>query len=86
MTLCWSHGNGIMFSSAEQQALYLETRIFARSWGLSSGGEERLGHISRNRIRLNFHLARHLFLVMMGKAGSWSDAQPGATFGFGSKS
>lgn len=85
MTLCWSHGNGIMFSGAEQQALYLETRISARSWELSSGGEERLGRISRNWIRLNFHLACHLFLVVMGKAGGQSEAQPGATFGFGSK-
>ena len=69
MTLGWSHGNGISFSGAEQQAMCLETRISARSWELSSSGEEKLGRISRNQIRLNFHLARHLFLVVMGRKG-----------------
>lgn len=76
-----------MFSGAEQQAVYLETttRISARSSELSSGGEERFGHVSRNQIRLSFHLAHQLFLVVMGGADCWSEAQPGATFGFGSK-
>ena len=57
MTLWWSHGNGIMFSDVEQQAMYLETttRISARSWELSSRGEETFESISRNQIRLNFH-------------------------------
>lgn len=84
--LCWSHRNGITFSGAEQQAVFLETTtsISARSWELSSG-EERFGRISRNWTRLNFHLAHHLFLAVIGKADCRSEVQPGATFGFGSK-
>lgn len=76
-----------MFSSAEQQAVYLETitRISARSWELSSRSEDRFGCISRNWIRLNFHWAHYLFLVVMGKAGCWRKAQSGATFDFGSE-
>lgn len=67
MTLCCSHGTGIMFSGAEQSAVYLETttRISVGSWELRSG-EDRLGLSSRNQVRLNFHLAHHLFLVVMG--------------------
>lgn len=76
-----------MFSGAEQQAVFLETiaRISTRSWELSSRGADRFGCISRNRIRLNFHLAHYLFLVVMGRAGCWGEAQSGATFGFGSE-
>lgn len=87
MVLCWSHGNGVMFSSAEQQAVYLETikRISARSWELSGREEDGFGCISRNWIRLNFHLAHYLFLVVMGRAGCRGEAQSGATFGFGSE-
>lgn len=53
-----SVGTGIMFSSAEKQAVFLETitRISSRSWELSSRGEDGFGCISRNWIRLNFHL------------------------------
>lgn len=83
---CWSHGNGIMFSGAEEQAVFLETiaRISARNWELSGRGADGFRHISRNRIRLNFHLAHYLFLVVMGRACCWGEAQSGATFGFGS--
>lgn len=65
----------------------LETarRISAGSWDVSGGEEERFGRISRNQIRLNFHWAYHLFLVVRASGGCWSEAQPGATLGFGSK-
>lgn len=76
----------IMFSSAEQEAVFLEIiiRISARSWELSSR-EDGFGCISRNWIRLNFHLAYYLFLVVVGRAGWGGEAQSGATFGFGSE-
>lgn len=76
-----------MFSGAEQQAVFLETiaRISARNWELSGRGADGFGCISRNRIRLNFHLAHYLFLVVVGRAGCRGEVHSGATFGFGSE-